>query len=53
MANAALPMMFKFQGEKEKGEKEKKSAYQVSWTNNLTESKSRQQRELQTMMAFP
>lgn len=24
MANAALAMMFKFQGEKEKGEKEKK-----------------------------
>ena len=36
MANAALAMMFRFQGEKEKGEKEKKSGYQVSWTNNLT-----------------
>ena len=53
MANAALAMMFRFQGEKEKGEKEKKSGYQVSWTNNLTKSKSRQHRELQMMMAFP
>lgn len=53
MANAALAMMFRFQGEKEKGEKEKKSGYQVSWTNNLTKSKSGQHRELQMMMAFP